>query len=77
MSVKDDFFKTLEECDSAEAYYFAQKIVKAIEKNRFRIYKDKKGNLTKLGLLAAALFEVLFCYGILKLKGGENDDGVS
>jgi len=67
-----DFLKTLKECDPAWAFYLAQEIRRAIEKNRYALFRDKEGNLTPLGQLNAQIFEVLFVFGVMK-KGGECD----
>ena len=73
-----DFLKTLNECDSTDAFYLAQEITRTIEKNRFGLFRDKKGNLTSLGKLDAGIFEMLFVYGYLKKgKGGECNEELS
>ena len=68
----EDFLNTLNECDSTDAFYLAQEITRTIEKNKFGLFRDEKGNLTSLGKLDAQIFEMLFVYGYLKKeKGGE------
>ena len=64
--IQDDFFKALRDCTSAEAYYLAQQITRAINKNKYKLYVDKNGELTSLGELAASLFETIYVYGVLK-----------
>ena len=75
--VQADFFKALKDCDSAEAYYLAQQITRTIDKNKFNLYFDKNGDLTSLGELAAALFETIFVYGVLKKEGRTADERLS
>lgn len=71
-----DFLKTLKECDSAEAFYLAQEITRAIRKNKYRLFCDREGNLTTLGHLNSQIFEMLFVYGVMK-KGGDYDERFS
>lgn len=76
-NVMKDLLQDLHKADSTEIGFLCQQISKQMEKNRYKLFFDRQGDLTSLGEIVAQIHELLFVHGVLKLKGGETGEGVS
>lgn len=68
-----DLRQTLRESSREECYFLAGRISKAMEKNRFGLFWDRDGEMTKLGEIMGGIFELILVHGVMKWQPGGED----
>lgn len=76
-NVVKDLLHDLHKGDSNEIRFLCQQISKQMQKNRYKLFFDRQGELTSLGEIVAQIHELLLVHGVLKLRGGETGEGIS